>query len=312
MSDVIERTKIAEWMNRSRFIHIEDALEFGKLRFFMGEYERGNGAKITVYHFMDLKDARVVFSDLANGKAVKYEEYKGKNQVSRILKIKETRETYWIQVSNGPGITTAAGISKPAGPPTAEVSVGLPVHDARALAHTVLAYLRMWEVRQALGVVPAVAPPPVQEVREKPTPPPVRPSPPPVRPQPPNPKEQKDSPYTPVPGELESKNNLIVEKVRRELQYDAGKLIAHQVPEKKKQGILAVLDEAAGGQTNREKFIVWVFGNNFRSVAAWGHGHFNAISAWINAQQDEISEAWFPSPKFQAEFQMCLRHVVKA
>jgi hypothetical protein len=78
------RFRISEHITKTRWLHVEDALDIGKLRLFAGQYTRGNGASHTAHHFLDLADARVIFFDLSlgrvpdNGKGA-YIEYKGSN-----------------------------------------------------------------------------------------------------------------------------------------------------------------------------------------------------------------------------------------
>ena len=148
-----KNVEIAKWMNRSRFMLIEEALDTGKIRLFLGEYQRGQGMGANAHHFMDIDDARVVFDDLANGWSLEYKEYKGSINgqiVSRILTVKRVEQTYWIEATNGPGRKSETGAVMPAGQPTAQVAVGLPLHDARRLGHAVLAYLRAWDARNLL------------------------------------------------------------------------------------------------------------------------------------------------------------------
>lgn len=152
----IRRVTITKWMNRSRFLQLEDALEIGKIRIWIGEYQKGNGMQASAQHFMDLDDARVVFDDLANGRALAYQEYKGSvngSVISRVLSIKKdtkSGEGYWFEVKNGPGKVMPTGAVQPAGEPTAQVAAGLPIYDARRLAHVALAYIRAWEARNLL------------------------------------------------------------------------------------------------------------------------------------------------------------------
>lgn len=151
----IKRVVIAKWMNRSRFIQIEDALDIGKVRIWLGAYVKGKGMQENAYHFIDVDDVRVVLDDMAQGRALVYKEYKGSvngQVVSRVLSVKQSGEVYWFEVSNGPGRKSPTGAVMPAGKPTSQVSVGLPVYEARKLAHAVLAYLRAWEVRNLLIV----------------------------------------------------------------------------------------------------------------------------------------------------------------
>ena len=92
MAEQPQRYRIHSHLTRSRFLHVEDALDIGKVRLYAGEYKRGEGASSTAAHFLDVADARVMFSDLAWGKAVDYIEYKGTangdRPTSRVLKVK--------------------------------------------------------------------------------------------------------------------------------------------------------------------------------------------------------------------------------
>jgi hypothetical protein len=137
-------------MTRTRWLHVEDALEIGKVRLFAGQYKRGEGARVTAYHYLDLADARVLFSDLAWGKAVDYIEYKGSDNGegprSRVLKVKRNGDKVWVRLENGPGQRIGEGAVKPAGDPDAVVNVPLSVWDARKLAHAILAHVAAWEV----------------------------------------------------------------------------------------------------------------------------------------------------------------------
>jgi hypothetical protein len=137
-------------MTRTRWLHLEDALEIGKVRLFAGQYKRGEGAKVTACHYLDLPDARVLFSDLASGKAVDFIEYKGTDNHdgprSRVLKLKRNGDKVWFRFENGPGQRIGQGAVKPAGDPEAVVNVPLSVWDSRKLAHAVLEHMRAWEV----------------------------------------------------------------------------------------------------------------------------------------------------------------------
>ena len=146
-----ERYRIYSHLTQSRFLHVEDALDIGKVRLFAGEYRRGEGAGAMVVHFIDLPDARVLFSDLAWGKAVDYVEYKGTSNggdgpISRVLKVQRKGDKVWISLEQGPGEVIGKGAVKPAGKPEVVVNVPLTVWEARRLAMAVLAHLQAWEV----------------------------------------------------------------------------------------------------------------------------------------------------------------------
>jgi hypothetical protein len=149
MNEQQERYRIHSYLTKTRFLHVEDALDIGKLRLFAGEYERGHGAKATLAHYLDVADARVLLNDLAWGKPVDYIEYKGTNggdPVSRVLKVKRNGDKVWVRLERGPGEVVGEGAIKPAGEPEATIDVPLTVWEARKLALAVLSHLQAWEV----------------------------------------------------------------------------------------------------------------------------------------------------------------------
>lgn len=147
------RYRIFSQMSKTRFLHIEDALEEHErpqLRLFIGSYERGDGANATAFTFLDLDDARVVMSDLAWGKAIDFTDHKGGKDangalISRVLKIQGKDYQTWIQISNGMGLAAYGGIVKPNGKPFAEISMPLERWDTRRLGFACLAYLAAWD-----------------------------------------------------------------------------------------------------------------------------------------------------------------------
>ena len=60
------RVRIHSHVTQSKFLHVEDSLQFGKLRLFAGTYRRDNGMQEHCHHFIDLPDARVIFSAFVN------------------------------------------------------------------------------------------------------------------------------------------------------------------------------------------------------------------------------------------------------
>ena len=153
------RERVFSHLTRTRFLHIEDSLERGKLRFFIGSFEKGKGASSTAYAFMDVEDARVVLSDLSWGKPVEFVDFKGGRGsnnflISRVLKIETKQEKIWIEVQNGPGQELGEGAVKPSGTRTrVAVSIPLTVFEGRKLAHACLAYLQAWDVGKILLAV---------------------------------------------------------------------------------------------------------------------------------------------------------------
>jgi hypothetical protein len=187
MSTPIDRPRIFSHLTRTRFLHIEDSLERGnpgeqltritnfrrgKLRFFIGSFEKGRGASSTAYAFMDVDDARVVLSDLSWGKAVDFIDFKGGKDasgavLSRVLKITtkgdnaSAAQRVWLELQNGPGEELPGGAVKPLGKALAEISVPLTIFEGRKLAHACLAYVHAWEVAR---LVRLSGPQPEQEV----------------------------------------------------------------------------------------------------------------------------------------------------
>ena len=157
MNTPAERPRIFSHLTRTRFLHIDDALERGKLRFFIGTFERGKGASSMAHAFMDIDDARVILSDLAWGKPMDYVDYKGgKNGegviTSRVLKVQTRESQIWIQVANGPGWAESTGAVKPNGKPSAEISIPLTIFEGRKLAHACLAYMQAWDVARLVRI----------------------------------------------------------------------------------------------------------------------------------------------------------------
>lgn len=150
MTEQIERYRIHTHMTRTKWLHVEDALDIGKLRLFAGDYQKGKGAKATAVHYLDLADARVLLSDLAWGKPVDFCEFKGSpndgKPTSRVLKVKTNGEKVWVRLENGPGQVIGQGAVKPAGKPESVVNVPLTPWEARKLATTVLAHVDAWTV----------------------------------------------------------------------------------------------------------------------------------------------------------------------
>lgn len=143
------------------FLHVEDALTIGKLRLFAGKYEKGQGASATAHHYLDLDDARLLFTDLAAGKvpvtdekAQAYVEYKGSGEgipVSRILKVQARQDRVFFELSYGPGEYSGEGLGEGAvrpvrGAQRQSVTAALSWLEARKMALAVLAHLTAWEI----------------------------------------------------------------------------------------------------------------------------------------------------------------------
>jgi len=150
-----DRTRIFSHITRTRFLHLEDSLDIGKIRFFIGQYRRrdrgGDGAEAVAFHFLDADDARPLCADLSWAKAADFVDFKGTanggQPQSRVLKIRGPKDgKYWLQVDNGPGQIIGEGAVKPAGDPEASISIALSLWEARAMALAVIEYMSAYRV----------------------------------------------------------------------------------------------------------------------------------------------------------------------
>ncbi|HIQ06679.1 MAG TPA: hypothetical protein EYH31_13535 [Anaerolineae bacterium] len=151
------RYRIYTHITRSAILHVEDALEVGKLRLLLFQYRRGEGAQANASHYLDVEDARVLCFDLAQGHLPeRFLDYKGSptarngKPLSRVLKVEDrgqrARNPIVIQISNGPGERVGEGAIKPAGKPDVELAILLSRWQARRLALAVQAHLNAWEI----------------------------------------------------------------------------------------------------------------------------------------------------------------------
>ncbi len=155
MTTTYDNPRIYEYMTKATWLHAEAATNIGKIRLFAGSYQRGQGAKQNTACFLDIADARVLFSDLSWGKRVKFVDYKGStsgNVISRVLRINtdKTGDKIYFELSSGPGRASDTGAVMPAGDPTVKINVGMTINDARKLAYAVLEYLLAHAVLQQM------------------------------------------------------------------------------------------------------------------------------------------------------------------
>ncbi len=153
-----QRPRIFSYVTKSSFLHVEDALEIGKLRLFAGHYKKGNGASLLTAHWLDVDDARVLFSDLAWAKAVNYVEFKGTAKggeaISRVLKVRANGDKVWFRLESGPGQVIGQGAVKPKGDPNLLVNVPFNKWDSRKLAFAVLGYIQAHQTAALLNQSP--------------------------------------------------------------------------------------------------------------------------------------------------------------
>ena len=161
-------TTIYKVITRSAILHLEDALEIDKVRLRLCRYKKGQGAQAVAFHYLDVADARVLFSDLAQGNLPEeFVDFKGSptardgKPLSRVLKVQDTagktRSPIVFEASNGPGQVIGQGPVKPAGEPDAKVAILISRVETRKMAFAMLEYLQACAVVQMLH--PAEAPP---------------------------------------------------------------------------------------------------------------------------------------------------------
>ena len=155
--------RIYTQITRSAILHIEDALAIGKVRLFMISYQRGQGAKATAAHYLDVEDARVLAFDLAVRGALpaRFTDYKGNatglngQPLSRVYELEDRgegqRAPIVFQVSQGPGEVVGEGAIKPAGKPTVEIAMLLTRWQARRLGHALQSYLQAWDTARMIS-----------------------------------------------------------------------------------------------------------------------------------------------------------------
>jgi len=158
MNNQQQRYRIYTHITKSSFLHVEEALDIGKLRLFAGKYQRGNGASQMTAHWLDLADARVILADLSWGKAVDYVEFKGTPgdpPTSRVLKIKSGKDDkVWFRLELGPGQVIGEGAIKPSAQPETVINVPFTSWEARKLALAVLSYCQSWETARMITPAP--------------------------------------------------------------------------------------------------------------------------------------------------------------
>jgi hypothetical protein len=182
--------RIIRHVTKNRILDIQDALEIGKLRIELVDFEAGAGAKLSVEHYAEPDSLALICYDILQRHPwEKYVEFKGTingeyghrdgapTAVSRVLTIErvEARNPIKITVCHGPGEMTGQGAIKPIGKPEAILSVLLSEFDARRIALTLLRHLAAYETatyheRVARGTRQAGEPQPDPEPEPEPQP----------------------------------------------------------------------------------------------------------------------------------------------
>ncbi len=164
MSDEKRETpRIYDYINKTTFLHIQDALGIKKVQLFAGKYRGGQGAELTLSHYVDLRVIRPLLHDLSWGKPIKFIDFKGTAKEdgpaeSRVLSVNTKDDVVYWQLRNGPGQVIGQGAVKPdrSAPKTAfqQVTVRMTRQEARQTAYSTLEYLAAWRTAQLLGSVP--------------------------------------------------------------------------------------------------------------------------------------------------------------
>lgn len=151
------KTRIIERTTQATFFNIEDALEIGKLRFYVGLYKNKH-VTARVQHYLDLDDALVLLNDLSWGKPVELLDFKGIVKAgvatSRTMKVNCKDGKVYFKLREGPGQVIGKGAVKP--DPKAKpddftiVNIGIEKEEARKIAYRVLLYVQGWQAKQML------------------------------------------------------------------------------------------------------------------------------------------------------------------
>ncbi|MCB8944524.1 MAG: hypothetical protein H6658_12310 [Ardenticatenaceae bacterium] len=165
MTEEFENNRIEEYMNKTTWLHFQDALSIGKIQLFAGSYRKGQGSDLSLSHYIDTLDVRPLLHDLSWGKPVNFVDYKGTvgegGAVSRVLRVNaKDDKVYWSFV-HGPGTPTDTGAVMPkANTPDAQkqkLNVGMTKEEARQIAYSVLEYMTAWRTAGLLAQPKAAA-----------------------------------------------------------------------------------------------------------------------------------------------------------
>ena len=106
-------------ITRSAILHLEDALEIGKVRLRLYRYKKGQGAQAVAFHYLDVADARVLFSDLAQGNLPEeFVDFKGSptardgKPLSRVLKVQDTAARPVALSSSRPAMAPVSSLAR--------------------------------------------------------------------------------------------------------------------------------------------------------------------------------------------------------
>ena len=148
MSSNRDSYRISENMAKTTWLHFEDATGISKLRLFAGQYTPGQGTRLTLNHYVDVKDIRPVLMDLSWNRPVDFKDFKGTTNddgvQSKVLSVntkKEENKVYW-RLSIGPGKKTKTGAILPDGRSTKSINYVMTIDLARKVALELLEFLQ--------------------------------------------------------------------------------------------------------------------------------------------------------------------------
>jgi hypothetical protein len=137
-----------------RILHVEDCLEWGKVRFELWDYTRGQGAAGHADAYLNADTARVLAAELASGSLATtdgLEQLGGgivKGQViARVLVVElaDTRNPIRISIRNGPGVRQPSGLISPEkGAKMVSLQILLSHLDAKRVGLALLQHLQAW------------------------------------------------------------------------------------------------------------------------------------------------------------------------
>lgn len=151
--------RIYRLVTKTRILTVEDALKLGKIAFSLTEYKKGQGAAVSVTHYMDHQRAALLAFDIlhrpvANPWWHAQTEYKGTPKGSEMeartmtLELVEgTANPIRLTITNGPGepAGTAGAIKPKTGSPQAKVVTLLSWEHARAMSLAILMHVQSWQ-----------------------------------------------------------------------------------------------------------------------------------------------------------------------
>jgi hypothetical protein len=146
--------RIASLRTQNRILHVEDALELGKIRWDAYTYSRGNGAQVNAHAFTDADDARVLAAILTGTVPAPPDltfrggSKTGDQPTARILRLEPATDAnapWRLRISNGPGVVQALGLISPQqGAKMHTVAVLLTAYHAARLGLALSEHLQAW------------------------------------------------------------------------------------------------------------------------------------------------------------------------